>query len=80
MVLLHGWCQQFGQMEELLDGLFASERDGLCREHDGVLVVDIPALRRKGREGWWLYRLLEGYGFNADQLASIEQCRSVGLY
>ncbi|MCR5710686.1 MAG: tRNA lysidine(34) synthetase TilS [Bacteroidales bacterium] len=65
--------KQFGQMEELLDGLFASERDGLCREHDGVLVVDIPALRRKGREGWWLYRLLEGYGFNADQLASIER-------
>ena len=63
---------QFAQMEELLDEVYASGRDALCRERDGVPAIDIPALQSKGRVAWWLYRLLDGYGFNSDQLARIE--------
>ena len=65
--------RQFSQMEALLDGVFSAGRDTLCREQDGVLVIDIPLLRQQGQTGWWLYRLLEGYGFNADQLEQIER-------
>ena len=62
----------FGEAEQLLDEVFAAGRTDICVERDGVLCIDIQSLRRKGQCGWWLYRLLEGYGFNADQLASIE--------
>lgn len=75
--------RHFGQMEQLLDQVFAEGRDGLCRDsvsrdsvshgQDAVLAIDIPALLRKGQTGWWLYRLLEGYGFNPDQLEQIER-------
>jgi tRNA(Ile)-lysidine synthase len=65
--------RQFSQMEALLDGVFSAGRDTLCREQDGVLVIDIPLLRQQEQTGWWLYRLLEGYGFNADQLEQIER-------
>ena len=75
--------RHFGQMEQLLDQVFAEGRDGLCRDsvsrdsvshgQDAVLAIDIPALLRKGQTGWWLYRLLEGYGFNPDQLDQIER-------
>jgi tRNA(Ile)-lysidine synthase len=62
----------FGEAEQLLDEVFAAGRADICSDRDGVLCIDIQSLRRKGQCGWWLYRLLEGYGFNADQLASIE--------
>ena len=70
--------RHFGQMEQLLDQVFAAGRDSLCRDsvshgQDAVLAIDIPALLRKGQTGWWLYRLLEGYGFNPDQLDQIER-------
>ena len=75
--------QHFGQMEQLLDQVFTAGRDSLCRVsvsrdsvshgQDAVLAIDIPALLRKGQTGWWLYRLLEGYGFNPDQLDQIER-------
>lgn len=75
--------RHFGQMEQQLDQVFAEGRDSLCRDsvsrdsvshgQDAVLAIDIPALLRKGQTGWWLYRLLEGYGFNPDQLDQIER-------
>ncbi len=65
--------RHFGQAEQLLDEVFVAGRADLCSDRDGVLCIDIPALRRKGQCGWWLYRLLEGFGFNADQLGQIER-------
>jgi tRNA(Ile)-lysidine synthase len=65
--------RQFSQMEVLLDGVFEAGRDTICRKQDGALVIDIPMLRQQEQTGWWLYRLLEGYGFNADQLEQIER-------
>ena len=65
--------RQFSQMEALLDGVFEAGRDTICRKQDGALVIDIPMLRQQEQTGWWLYRLLGGYGFNADQLEQIER-------
>ena len=65
--------RHFGEAGQILDGVFASGRSDLCSERDGVLCIDIQALRRKGQCSWWLYRLLEGYGFNADQLVAIKR-------
>ena len=64
--------RHFGETEQILDAVFAAGREELCAEQDGILAIDIAALRRKGQVGWWLYRLLEGCGFNADQLALVE--------
>ncbi|MBR6868842.1 MAG: tRNA lysidine(34) synthetase TilS [Bacteroidales bacterium] len=65
--------RHFGQAGQLLDAVFESGRADVASERDGALVINIPALLQKGQCGWWLYRLLEGYGFNADQLAAIER-------
>ena len=65
--------RHFGQAEQLLDALFDSGREGLCRERDGVLCIDIPALLQQQEPGWWLWRLLEGCGFNTAQLEDIER-------
>lgn len=65
--------RQFGQMEQILDAVFEAGKEMLCREQDGVRIIDIPALQQKGQTGWWLYRLLDDCGFNADQLEQVER-------
>ena len=65
--------RRFGEADQILDAVFAAGRDSLCHEQDGVLCIDIAALQRQGQTGWWLYRLLSGYGFNASQLEDIER-------
>ena len=64
--------RQFREAEQLLDAVFEAGRGEISRVQDGVLYLDIPALQQKAQRGWWLYKLLEGCGFNADQLAQIE--------
>ena len=64
--------QHFAQAEKLLDEVFEAARPALVREQDGVLHIDISALLAKAEPGWWLYKLLDGCGFNVDQLAQIE--------
>ena len=64
--------KHFAQAGRLLDDLFAAGRDSLCPERGGVLCIDIPALLRRKEPGWWLWRLLEEYGFGAAQLEQIE--------
>ena len=64
--------RHFGQAQRMLDDVFESGRAALCREQDGVLCVDIPMLLRQEEPGWWLWRLLDGMGFNTAQLEQIE--------
>ena len=64
--------RHFAQADRLLDEVFSAGRAALCREQDGVLYIDIPALQAQSEPGWWLWRLLEGCGFNTDQLEQIE--------
>jgi len=64
--------RHFREAEQLLDAVFAAGRGEISRVQDGVLYLDIPALQQQAQRGWWLYKLLEGCGFNVDQLAQIE--------
>ena len=64
--------RHFSQAQRLLDAVFEAGRAQLSRERDGVLCIDIPALLQQAEPGWWLWRLLEGCGFNTDQLEGIE--------
>ena len=64
--------RHFAQAQRLLDDVFEAGCDGLRREQDSVLHIDIPALLRREEPGWWLWRLLEDYGFNTSQLEQIE--------
>ena len=64
--------RHFAQAQRLLDDVFEAGCDGLRREQNGVLHIDVPALLRREEPGWWLWRLLEDYGFNTAQLEQIE--------
>jgi tRNA(Ile)-lysidine synthase len=64
--------RHFSQAEALLDEVFESNHASLCRESDGVICIDIPALLLQAEPGWWLWRLLEGCGFSTAQLEQIE--------
>ena len=64
--------RHFGQAQRMLDDVFESGRAALCREQDGVLCVDIPVLLQQEEPGWWLWRLLDGMGFNTAQFEQIE--------
>ena len=64
--------RHFAQSERLLEEVFKAGRSKLCREQDGVLCIDIPALLKQPEPGWWLWRLLENCGFNTAQLEQIE--------
>lgn len=69
---LESEMRHFSAEGQMLEGLYEAGRAGLCTERDGILCIDIPALLRHGQVSWWLYRLLEGFGFNASQLEQIE--------
>ena len=62
----------FQQTGQVLDQLFAAGLPELVSEADGVMTISIDRLLRKEPVGWWLFRLLEGCGFHADQLGRIE--------
>lgn len=64
--------RHFAQAERLLEGIFEAGRTKLCVERDGVCCIDISALLKQAEPGWWLWRLLEGCGFNTAQLEQIE--------
>ena len=64
--------RHFSQAERLLDGVFEAGRSALCHDRGGVLCIDIPALLGQAEPGWWLWRLLEGCGFNTAQLEQME--------
>lgn len=64
--------KRFGQMEQLLDKVFEAGKGDICKEVDSALCIDVPALLAKGQTSWWLYKLLDGCGFNAARLEQIE--------
>ena len=68
--------KRFGEMELLLDAVFAEGKQDLCVDEEGVRRIFIDRLLRKAQVSWWLFRLLEDCGFNAVQLSQIEESLS----
>lgn len=65
--------KRFSQIEDILDELYSSRKGTLYTDSpDGTRLIDIDALKAQGHTGYWLFRILDGYGFNDAQLCQIE--------
>ena len=62
---------RFAEAQAIIDELSAAKKAELCREGDGFLAIDATALKADAHCGYWLYAMLEGYGFNSSQVEDI---------
>lgn len=65
---------RFARAEEILSEVYSSKEGRLYRQENGALHIDIALLKREKYCDYWLFRLLDGYGFNSSQIAQIEDC------
>lgn len=61
---------RFALAQSILDELFESRRTALCTRDGDAECICIKTLRDDPHREYWLYRLLEPYGFTAAQTAS----------
>ena len=61
---------RFAQAEAILDELLESKRTALCSRDGDAQCISINALETEPHSEYWLYRLLDPYGFTAAQTAS----------
>lgn len=64
--------QRFSRMEEILSEAFESKEGSLYTQKEGALHIDISRLKKEKYREYWLFRLLDGYGFNSTQVAQID--------
>lgn len=62
----------FAEIETVLDELFEQKKDVLTRCEDEVLCIDIDRLAQENNPRYWLFRLLQPFGFGDDILDRIE--------
>ena len=60
----------FSQAEEILDEVFALEKTVLCAREGDSVCISIEALRGESHREYWLFRILEPYGFTPAQISS----------
>jgi len=64
---------RFAQAQAILDETFARlKSSAISTSDDGVVTVDIPMLRSSGHVSYWLFRIMEEYGFNSSQIEQME--------
>ena len=61
---------RFAQAEAVLDELFEVRKAALCCRDGDAQCISIKALKSEPHREYWMYRLLEPYGFTAAQTAS----------
>ncbi|MBQ3659059.1 MAG: tRNA lysidine(34) synthetase TilS [Bacteroidales bacterium] len=61
---------RFAQAQAVLDELLEAKRATLCSRNGDAEGISIAALESEPHREYWLYRLLEQYGFTAAQTAS----------
>ena len=61
--------ERFGQAAEVLDEVLEAKRGMLCSERDGAVCIDVELLAAEPHKEYWMYRLLEPWGFTAAQVA-----------
>jgi len=65
--------ERFSEISDLLEELYKSREGTLYRMEGGVLQIDIKALKSEKSINWWLFTILDGYGFNDAQLVQIAE-------
>ena len=61
---------RFQQADEVLTSLLEEKRGTLCHTAGDALCISIPALWAERHREYWMFRLLEPYGFTPAQIAS----------
>ena len=62
--------ERFSEASEILDSLFEAKRASLCSERDDMACIRIDAMAAEPHKAYWMYRLLEPYGFTPAQVSS----------
>lgn len=62
---------RFSRIDGLLSDILESRRGSLFFFDDGVMKIDSGVLRKEKYADYWLFRLLDRYGFNESQLKDI---------
>ena len=75
---LAGSMEHFAEAQAILDADFAQKSSLLSHREAETLVIDRKALLAEPFRHYWLYRLLEPYGFNRTQLDAIESALREG--
>lgn len=70
--------QHFAQAEKVLDAEFEKIKATLTRRENDTLSIDIEGLSALGQRSYWLFRLLDEYGFNSAQISAIERAMDEG--
>lgn len=66
--------QRFSQVQDILDKDYERVRESAVTFYvDGSVKVDIPALLEEGNVGYWLFRIMEEFGFNSSQVEQTEE-------
>ena len=60
----------FSQAEDILNEVFALEKTVLCAREGDAVCISIEALRGESHRDYWLFRILEPYGFTPAQISS----------
>ncbi len=64
-------AERFSRIEGLLSDMLESKQGSLFFYDEGVLNIDVEVLKKEKYGDYWLFRLLDGYGFNESQLKDI---------
>ena len=62
----------FAQIEALLDELLEQKKARLTSRDGDAFCIDIERLKAESQPGYWLFRLMQPFGFNEDILARME--------
>jgi len=68
-------AERFSRIESLLSDCLSRKEGVLYRRNDNGVEIEIAALKREEYKDYWLFRLLEEYGFNPTQIDAI--CNSL---
>ncbi len=64
----------FGQACDVLDDMYGDIRAAVCHHEGDMQMIDVATLRMRGHVEYWLFRILEEYGFNSGQVSDIARC------
>ncbi|MFA6894451.1 MAG: tRNA lysidine(34) synthetase TilS [Bacteroidales bacterium] len=63
---------RFGDVEQIMNDLYKEHQGYLYNVEDDVMLINIENLKKEKYRGYWLYRILQGYGYNETQISQID--------